>query len=65
MATDWIVARELAEGRLVEVLTDWTVRGETGVSVVRASVLHESAKARAFVEWIAKVLANPPWLIKA
>jgi DNA-binding transcriptional LysR family regulator len=61
MATDWIVARELAQGRLVPVLPDWTVRGETGVSVVRASVLNESAKTRAFVEWIATILAIPPW----
>lgn len=63
MATDWIVARELALGRLVPVLPDWTVRGETGVSVVRASVRHESAKTRAFVEWIATIFAIPPWQI--
>jgi DNA-binding transcriptional LysR family regulator len=62
MATDWLVGRELAEGRLVQVLTDWEVRGETGVSVVRASVKHEPAKTRAFVEWIAEIFAKPPWL---
>jgi DNA-binding transcriptional LysR family regulator len=61
LATDWIVARELAQGTLVPVLPDWTVRGETGVSVVRASVRHESAKTRAFVEWIAAVFATSPW----
>ena len=61
MATDWLVARELADGRLVPVLTDWTVSGEAGVSVVRASVQHEPAKSRAFVEWIAEVFTTPPW----
>jgi DNA-binding transcriptional LysR family regulator len=61
MATDWLVARELADGRLVPVLTDWTVSGEAGVNVVRASVQHEPAKTRAFVDWVARVFATPPW----
>jgi DNA-binding transcriptional LysR family regulator len=65
MAPDWLVARELAQGRLVPVLADWTVGGETGVSVVRASKRHESAKARAFVEWIATIFAVPPWQTEA
>ncbi|SAL50405.1 LysR family transcriptional regulator [Caballeronia udeis] len=30
MAADWLVARELADGRLVPVLTDWTVSGASG-----------------------------------
>lgn len=62
MASDWLVGRELAEGRLVQVLTDWEVRGETGVSVIRASVKHEPAKTRAFVEWIGETFAEPPWI---
>lgn len=61
MAADWLVQRELADGRLVQVLPDWEVKGETGVSVVRASVKHEAAKTRAFVEWIAKLFAVAPW----
>lgn len=62
MAADWLVQRELAEGRLVEVLPDWEVRGETGVNVVRASVKHEPAKTRAFVEWIADGFVDSPWI---
>ncbi|MEA3099181.1 LysR family transcriptional regulator [Caballeronia mineralivorans] len=61
MAADWQVARELADGRLVPVLTDWAVSGESGVSVVRPSIQHEPAKTRAFVEWIVGVFANRPW----
>lgn len=61
MATDWLVARELAAGRLVPVLPGWSVSGEAGVSVVRASVQHQPAKTRAFVEWIAEIFATPPW----
>jgi DNA-binding transcriptional LysR family regulator len=62
MASDWLVGRELAAGRLMPALTDWEVEGETGVSVIRASVKHEPAKTRAFVEWIAGIFAQPPWL---
>jgi DNA-binding transcriptional LysR family regulator len=62
MATDWLVGRELAEGRLVQVLTDWEVGGEAGVSVVRASVKHEPAKTRALVEWLAQIFAKPQWI---
>ncbi|MCX4163889.1 MULTISPECIES: LysR family transcriptional regulator [Paraburkholderia] len=61
MATDWLVARELADGRLVPVLTDWTVGGEAAVSVVRASVQHEPAKSRAFVDWMVEIFAAVPW----
>jgi DNA-binding transcriptional LysR family regulator len=61
MATDWLVARELAAAQLVPVLPEWSVSGEAGVSVVRASVRHQPAKTRAFVEWIAEVFATPPW----
>jgi len=61
MAADWLVARELADGRLVPVLTDWTVAGESGVSVVRPSVQHEPAKTRAFVDWVVGVFADRPW----
>lgn len=61
MATDWLVGRELAEGRLVQILTDWEVKGATEVSVARASVKHEAAKTRAFVEWLATVFADTPW----
>jgi DNA-binding transcriptional LysR family regulator len=61
MAADWLVARELADGRLVPVLTDWTVGGESGVSVIRPSVQHEPAKTRAFVDWVVGAFADRPW----
>lgn len=61
LATDWLVGRELRDGRLVQVLSDWTVGGEENVSVVRASVRHEPAKTRAFIEWIIELFVPPPW----
>ncbi|WP_198665404.1 LysR family transcriptional regulator [Paraburkholderia kururiensis] len=62
MAADWLVGHELAERRLVPVLTDWEVRGEAGVNVVRASVKHEPAKTRAVVEWLVQIFSKPPWI---
>jgi DNA-binding transcriptional LysR family regulator len=61
MASDWLVGRELAEGRLARVLPDWEIRGEAGVNVVRASVKHEAAKTRALVDWLVEIFAQPPW----
>lgn len=61
MATDWLVGRELADGSLVPVLTDWAVSGEAGVSVVRASTQHAPAKTRVFLEWITTIFGNAPW----
>ncbi|SKB88470.1 LysR family transcriptional regulator [Luteibacter sp. 22Crub2.1] len=61
MAADWLVAHELADGRLVPVLDGWRAKGETGIYVIRASTRHAPAKTRAFVEWLAEVLAPAPW----
>lgn len=61
LATDWLAGRELRDGRLVQVLGDWTVGGDDTVSVMRASVRHEPAKTRAFIEWLVALFATPPW----
>lgn len=61
MAANWLVARELADGRLVKVLPDWMAKGEMGVNVVRASTRHAPAKTRVFIEWITRVFASAPW----
>jgi DNA-binding transcriptional LysR family regulator len=62
MAADWLVATELRDGRLVEVMADWEARGEDGVFLLRPSRAHASAKVRAFGDWLAERLATPPWL---
>lgn len=61
VAADWLVADELDQGRLVEVLDDWQVQGEAGVFLVRASKLHEAARTRVFCDWIIDHLAAIPW----
>jgi len=64
MAANWLVARELADGRLIPVLTDWTAKGEMGVNVVRASVRNAPAKTRVFVDWVTAIFSSPPWAVK-
>lgn len=62
MSTDWLVGRELADGRLVPVLEDWTLADEGAVYVVMPSAKGQAAKTRAFADWIGKRFApEPPW----
>ncbi|MER8973620.1 MULTISPECIES: LysR family transcriptional regulator [unclassified Mesorhizobium] len=62
MSTDWLVGRELADGRLVPVLEDWTLADEGAVYVVMPSAKGQAAKTRAFADWISKRFAPvPPW----
>jgi DNA-binding transcriptional LysR family regulator len=62
MSTDWLVGRELADGRLVPVLQDWTLADEGAVYVAMPSTKGQAAKTRAFADWIGKRFApEPPW----
>ncbi|MER9328677.1 LysR family transcriptional regulator [Mesorhizobium sp. M0488] len=62
MSTDWLVGRELADGRLVQVLEDWTLADEGAVYIVMPSAKGQAAKTRAFADWIGKRFApEPPW----
>lgn len=65
MAADWLVAEELNDGRLVEVLPDWRAVGEDGVFLLRPSRRHASAKVRVFGEWLARQFADAPWQTRA
>jgi DNA-binding transcriptional LysR family regulator len=62
LSADWLVGRELQDGRLVPVLQDWSAEEEGAVYVVVPSVNLLAAKTRAFVDWIASRYAPiPPW----
>lgn len=61
MAADWLVADELRDGRLVEVLPDWRVAGEDGVFLLRPSRQHAPAKVRVFSEWLMRHFVDAPW----
>ncbi|HET6971818.1 MAG TPA: LysR substrate-binding domain-containing protein, partial [Phenylobacterium sp.] len=60
-ATDWLVGRELADGRLVPLLEDWRMPNEGGVYVVTPSRTGLPSKTRAFSDWIAARLSLCPW----
>ncbi|MGT2468479.1 substrate binding domain-containing protein [Mesorhizobium atlanticum] len=60
MSTDWLVGRELASGRLVPILEDWTLADEGAVYVVMPSVKGQAAKTRAFADWIGKRFSPEP-----
>lgn len=61
MASEWVVGRQLAMGRLVELLPDWSVLGEGGVHLLRPSGRFTPAKVRVFADWIAAAMSPPPW----
>ncbi|OWT72884.1 MULTISPECIES: LysR family transcriptional regulator [unclassified Achromobacter] len=62
---DWIVANELREKRLVEVLPAWQVVGDETMHVIRASAQYTPAKVRAFVDWMTEEFQHLAWPSKA
>ena len=62
LGSDWLVGRDLAEGRLVEVLPGWSVSSDDAVSAVLPPGRLVPAKTRTFVEWTAAAFSPvPPW----
>jgi DNA-binding transcriptional LysR family regulator len=62
MCTDWLVGRELGDGRLVPILQDWTLTDEGAIYLVTPPASGQAAKTRAFAEWIVRRFSpEPPW----
>ena len=62
-ATDWLVGRDLSDGRLVQVLENYPVPDEGGIYLVHPSGRHVPNKTRAFADWITKRFSQTsPWL---
>lgn len=61
LAANWLVQKELAEGTLVPVLTDWQAIGEDGVWLMKPSSQLQSAKISALTEWLVEWFAVPRW----
>lgn len=55
------MGRQLAQGRLVQFLPDWSILGEGGVHMLRHSGRLAPAKVRVFSEWVSAALSSPPW----
>ncbi|WP_414447428.1 LysR family transcriptional regulator [Burkholderia sp. 22PA0099] len=61
--SDWYASRELASGRLVEILPDWALLDRGAVYVVTPAAAGTPSKTRAFSNWITEKLAAPPWVV--
>jgi LysR family transcriptional regulator for bpeEF and oprC len=59
--TDYLLDQHVAAGRMVQLLPDWTSE-PTPVHIVYPQNRHLSAKVRVFVEWIAELFANHPYM---
>jgi len=57
----WLIADELASGRLVRVLDDWQFEHSGGIHLVRASARYTPLKTRVFADWLVDQFATPPW----
>ncbi|RWU21412.1 LysR family transcriptional regulator [Pseudomonas alkylphenolica] len=61
-AGDWLMSRDIAAGRLVQVLPDWQLDSAGGVYLVRPSAKFPSAVVVAFKQWIeSKFEPVAPW----
>lgn len=65
LATDWLVGRELASGRLVPILRDWSVADDGAIYVVTPSSDGVPSKTRALADFVTDRMRNPPWLATA
>jgi DNA-binding transcriptional LysR family regulator len=61
LASEWLVQRQLVDGSLVRVLSDWSVEGAEAVSAVLPPGRLVPGKTRAFVDWIAAAFTPAPW----
>ena len=60
---DFIANRDIASGKLVRVLPDWS-GGVLGIYALCAGKLYEPLKVRSFMDWIAELYRpKPPWAV--
>jgi DNA-binding transcriptional LysR family regulator len=57
----WLIADEVANGRLVQVLDDWQFEHSGGIHLVRPSSRYTPLKTRVFADWLIERFATPPW----
>ena len=65
LATDWLVGPKIQAGSLVQVLPRWQVIDEGAIYIVTPSGAGSASKTRAFSDWIADRLVDPPWAASA
>ncbi|WP_233838466.1 LysR family transcriptional regulator [Paraburkholderia sp. ZP32-5] len=57
----WLIADELASGRLVRVLGNWQFEHSGGIHLVRPSTRYTPLKTRVFADWLVEQFITPPW----
>ena len=57
--TDYLLLEHVREGRMVQLLSDWTT-DPLPIHIVYPQNRHLSAKVRVFVEWVAELFDNHP-----
>ncbi|AIT82139.1 LysR family transcriptional regulator [Novosphingobium pentaromativorans] len=60
-AGEWLVAKDIASGRLVRVMPKWTFDGDGGIYLVRPSGRYASSRVEAFAEWIEDLVTSLDW----
>jgi DNA-binding transcriptional LysR family regulator len=60
-AADWLVQKELTEGSLVPVLSDWQATDEDGARLMKPSSQLQSAKISASTDWLIAWFSTPRW----
>ncbi|KAF1018550.1 MAG: hypothetical protein GAK30_03619 [Paracidovorax wautersii] len=59
---EWLMARDMAEGRLVRILPDWAFDVDSGIYLVRPSAQLVSARTAAFLAWMREQCRDHmPW----
>ena len=61
LTTDWHVGPALNDGSLTEVLPSWPVADGGAIYIITPAGPGVPSKTRAFSEWLARELADPPW----
>ncbi len=59
MMTDYLLIEHITAGRMVQVLSDWSI-DPLPVHIVYPQNRHLSAKVRVFVEWVSELFAGHP-----
>ena len=61
LTTDWHVSPAIDQEKLVEVLPDWSVADDGAIYIMMPAGAGVPSKTRAFSDWLARELADPPW----
>jgi len=62
-APDFLVWRELADGRLVEILPDWSTGQDAALHLVTPPTALRPARVKALIDFLAAAFLKPPWAV--